>query len=566
LKWSEFALSHGHQLLFSTWQFHPGGFNLLDDTSVPAIGLVMTPVTWLFGPVVSFNVISTLIPALTALSMFWFLQRWVRWPPAAFVGGLLYGFSALVIVQLAFGWLNLACLALLPLLVGCLDELFIRQKVRPAPIGVALAVLVAVEFFISTEAVLIVAISAVVGGLLLVGYASLWQQDELRRRFPHAARGLGVALGVVVVLLAYPIWFFMYGHGHLSGTVWSTDIPGGLGNSVGNLWNGVGQWGTISSQYLAGAARAFGGYLGPAVPSPSYLGPGFFLLVVVGVIVWRSDRRLWFFGSLGVITFAFSLRVSGHTWGPWSLLYHRAVFDNVIQSRFDAVFVLCASVMVAIVVDRTRTWASDEFLHRRDEAARSEGSSAGHRVGAAVAVVAMAIVVVPTAIVLAPNLPLKVQGVDVPQWFQLEAPRLPPGQVLATYPFATANTQTAIPWQAITGMPFQMAGGGGPAGTVARAGAEARGFRILAAASLPIGPAPSLSKAHIEAVRQAIRSWGVTMIVVPSDNGLANFQTGRGSDYGRAFFTAVMGTAPMYEDQAWVWNGVQSHLGAYATK
>ena len=67
LEWSAFALSHGHQLLFSTWMFHPVGFNLLDDTSVPVIGLIMSPVTLVFGPVTAINVASTLIPALTAL-------------------------------------------------------------------------------------------------------------------------------------------------------------------------------------------------------------------------------------------------------------------------------------------------------------------------------------------------------------------------------------------------------------------------------------------------------------------------------------------------------------------
>ena len=65
-----------------------------------------------------------------------------------------------VIVQLAFGWLNLACLALLPLMVACVDELYIRQRVGRCRVGVALAVLVTVEFFVSTEMVLIVAVSA----------------------------------------------------------------------------------------------------------------------------------------------------------------------------------------------------------------------------------------------------------------------------------------------------------------------------------------------------------------------------------------------------------------------
>ena len=60
----------------------------------------MAPVTWLFGPVASLNVALTLGPALSALAMFVLLRRWVTWQPAAFVGGLLYGFSPFILVHL----------------------------------------------------------------------------------------------------------------------------------------------------------------------------------------------------------------------------------------------------------------------------------------------------------------------------------------------------------------------------------------------------------------------------------------------------------------------------------
>jgi hypothetical protein len=104
-----------------------------------------------------------------------------------------------------------------------------------------------------------------------------------------------------------------------------------------------------------------------------------------------------------------------------------------------------------------------------------------------------------------------------------------------------------------------MAGGGGPAGTVARAGDEAAGFNLLRQASIATGPAPRLTPANIAAVRRALRSWGVTKVVVPSDAGLARFQTGRGNAYGVKFFTAVMGAAPLQQDGAWVWNTAPSH-------
>ena len=48
-EWPAYALTHGHSPLYSTWLFHPTGINLLNDTSVLALGVVLTPVTWRSG-------------------------------------------------------------------------------------------------------------------------------------------------------------------------------------------------------------------------------------------------------------------------------------------------------------------------------------------------------------------------------------------------------------------------------------------------------------------------------------------------------------------------------------
>jgi hypothetical protein len=145
------------------------------------------------------------------------------------------------------------------------------------------------------------------------------------------------------------------------------------------------------------------------------------------------------------------------------------------------------------------------------------------------------------------------QPVTVPHWFQAMADRLPPGQVLLTYPFATADSQASVPWQAIERMHYKMAGGGGPAGTVARAGSNQVGFSVLRSASVPLLPPPALTASNLEAVRSAMHNWGVTMVVVPDDEGLPPFQTARGTKYGVAFFTAVLGSVPIRQDGAWVW-------------
>ncbi len=535
VEWVTYALTHGHDLLFSTWMLHPGGVNLLADTSVPAIGLVLVPVTSLFGPVVAVNLAGTLIPVTSGLTMFWLLRRWVRWAPAAFVGGLLYGFSAFVVVQLAFGWLNLACTALLPLVAGCLDELLIRQRVRPTRVGVALALLATVQFFVSSELLLIGVLAGVVAVVLLAAYDAVRDPRDLRRRLPHAATGLGVALVVGAVLLAYPLWFFLAGPAHLGTTVWSTDVPGNLGNVVGNFWTTLDRFGPINGRTLAQEAPVLGGYRGPAPPSPSYLGIGMPVVLAVGTAIWRRDRRLWLFGALGLVAAVLSLRAGGGRWGPWGLVDHLPLVRNVVQSRFSAVVDLCAAAMLAIIVDRVRS---------------STSGRGGSLAAGLVAVVALG----STVAALAPNIPLTVQPVAIPSWFQGTADHLGSGQVLLTYPFATADSQAAVPWQAVDRMRYQMAGGGGPGATVARAGPQRAGFAVLRDASVILLPAPDLTVAHLDAVREAVRAWGVTRVVVPDDAGLPRYETGRGTAYGVAFFTAVFGSLPERQDGAWVWS------------
>jgi hypothetical protein len=561
LEWSAYALSHGHNLLYSNWLFHPGGFNLLTDTSIPAVGLVMTPVTLLFGPVVGVNVAATLIPVFTGLAMFWLLQRWVTWTPAAFLGGLVYGFSAFVVVQLAFGWLNLALVGLLPLIVGCLDELFIRQRARPVRVGLALGLLIAVELFVSAEMVLIVAVSGVVAVVMLVVYAAARDATDLRRRLPYALKGTTTTAVVALVLLAYPVWLFVAGPGHLSGVLWSTNVPGDLGNTAGNFWSHLGVWGPLNARQLAQEAPVLGGYRGAPLPSSSFLGVGWLAVMVAGLVWWRRDRRLWLFGGLGLVAAVISLRVGGGSWGPWALVDHLPLFRDAVQSRFSAVVDLCAAVILAITVDRVRGG-----LSRSDgtgappspDRAVSVGWLAGWRsagrLSVLVALAVTAVAIAPVAVALAPNLPLTVQPVIVPRWFVDVAPHLPPGQVVLAYPFATADSQSSIPWQAIDRMSFAMPGGGGPTGTLARAGADRVGFSVLRAASVPLLAPPSVSAADLESVRRALRDWGVTTVVVPDDSGLATYQTGRGTAFAVAFFAAVLGSAPSRQSDAWVWS------------
>jgi hypothetical protein len=178
--WPAHALAHGLDPLYSTAMSHPGGVNLLANTSELALGVVLAPVTWLFGPVASMNVALTLAPALSALAMFVLARRWVAWSPAAFAAGLLYGFSPLVLVSLSDAHLMLGWAAVPPLVVACIDELLFGRRRGPVAVGIVLGLLFVVQFFVGTEILLLLGIAgAAAAVLLLLGYG-LGHLDAMR--------------------------------------------------------------------------------------------------------------------------------------------------------------------------------------------------------------------------------------------------------------------------------------------------------------------------------------------------------------------------------------------------
>jgi hypothetical protein len=550
LEWPAYALAHGHNPFFSTALFHPGGINLLANTSVLAIGIPLAPITWLFGPVATLNVASTLGPALSALTMFWLLRRWVRWTPAALVGGLVFGFSPFVVVNLAVAHLNIGILLLFPLMVACLDELLVRQERSPLKVGAVLGLLLTAQFFLGTEVLTLAVLSMAAGITLLAAYAVFRQRGELAARAPHASRGLAVAAGMASVLLAFPLWFALQGPAHLSGLVWPSINPGSVGITLGNLWHPN----YMSRQLL----KLVGGYQGPALPQGEYLGLGMIIVLVAGVVAWRRDRRLWFFGALGLFAVVASLGVQKY-WTPWRLMTHLPLVQNLISERFAALTSLCVAIMLAIVIDRTqgsvKAWANDlgptSTRHGRVRIAALAGALAG-----GIALVVAAVAVVPMGQAVASNVPLTTRTVALPVWFSQVAPHLPPGQVVLTVPPPGVGAST-LAWQAVDSLHFAMATGAGPGSILSRAGKERAGQAVISAGSFSLDGPPKPTVANIDAVRQALTGWGVTLIAIPEPNSLVPpFDQLDNAAWALGLFTIVLHHLPRFRGDTWVWTDV----------
>jgi hypothetical protein len=535
LEWPAYALSHGLSPLYSDYLFHPSGINLLSNTAELGLGFVLAPVTWVFGPIATLNVALTLSPFLSALAMYVLLRRWVSWAPAAFVGGLLYGFSPFVVVSLTDAHLMLGFAAVPPLLVLCLDELLVRQRWSPWPLGLATGGLALVQFSVGTEVLVIMIVCAGSGSLLVVLWG-LAHREVWVARAPYAIRGAATALVCSAVLLAYPAWYALAGPAHLSGGVWGS---GGLlsygGNTLGLFVHPM-----TPSARITSLTHRLGGYQAPTL-SGQYLGWGLVGVLAVGLVVWWRDLRLWLFAAVGVLAAFLSLGLAFHGWTLWRLVVHAPLMGNVIPSRFGLVVYLCAAVMLGVACDH---------LHRTVAPPGAKVPAGRSAVGAVATLAVAALALVPIVSYFADGLPLTATPVRLPLWFRTVAPHLPEHQVLLVFPFAFR--QSNMTWQAVDEMHYAMVGGGGPDSIPSRAGKERVGEQDLADISLTGGP-QTVVPAQVAAVRSALDGWGVTGVVLPDPSRLPEYEQVFAVRAIVVLVTAATGQAPAYTAGAWVW-------------
>ncbi len=556
LEWPAYAIAHGLNPLYSTALFHPSGVNLLSNTSVIAVGIPLAPITWIFGPVATFNVALTLSPPLSALAMYVLVRRWVSWSPAAFVAGLLYGFSPFALNYLADGHLMLGLAVVPPLFVGCLDELIIRQRRSAPAVGAVAGLLVTVQFFIGTEVLLIMMASSVVGVALVIAYAAIHDRAEIVRRAPHTIRGLAVGTATAVVLLLYPVWFALAGPAHLSGPIWPGSIFAFGGTPLRQFLTPPPAV-TGSSFFGPAYFERVGGYQGPLL-STHYLGLGVLAVALVGSAAFRRDRRIWLFGIMAVVAVAVAVGYQSSPLTPWRWLMKLPEFDNIQPERFVLVTYVALACMVGVILDHTRTWVQGRADVRRLGLPTTTRRSAHPvtRFAGALAAGAVAIfAVVPTLVYLAPTIPMTTQSTRIPTWFQSVAPHLSRKDVLLVIPAPFSGVKSADFWQAVDRMSFSMVGGPGPGAVPARAGGERQALLTLSAASVSAHANATVTTADISAVRRALSAWGVTEVVIPDQPELPLYDRPLSVTTAAALMAAATGQLPHHQAQAWVWKG-----------
>nr|WP_209373227.1 hypothetical protein [Brevibacterium renqingii] len=447
-----------------------GGVNGAWNTSMVGIALLLAPLTWLAGPIVSYNLLILTIPVLNSLAVAVLFRRFLHRLPAFIAAGGV-GFSSYVIAQLG-GHPNLAFAVTPPLTAAAILALLglggsgrgqadtrfdsargagqsastsrsfassvLWRSRRVWSIGLSFGLLLGFQFYVSTE---------VLAGTFLAALCFLLCLAAFARRMltMHSWMKLGsgsLIAGAVALLCAAPLLKTMTGANAPAGTlrphgVWNTDL-------LDPVLPAAPAWLSAGVSPLPRVMDIDPAELGAYVGAPALLAA---VVILIG-LGRRSRHRsaLRIAAATGLLVFSLALgspillggRVIAGS-GPFALIEAVPVLNNILPMRL----VLHSTIALFAVLGIGLDWA---WAHRRLLRARL---LIGLLVLAAVCVV--------------PG-PQTAREVTVPEFYtESVAEVIPPGSTVKTLPrplaWAEPHADEAMVWQAVSGFRYRETGG-----------------------------------------------------------------------------------------------------------
>jgi hypothetical protein len=464
LRYDATAIAHFHlPALITTAMNAPQGVNLMWNTPLLLPGILLAPVTLLFGPQASLTILLTAGFAGSATAMFAVLRRWQVGVAAAALGAAVYGFSP-ALVQSAIGHYDLQFAVLPPLIADAVLRLATGRASAPRggdrggrPPGQALrgglwlGLLVTAQVFISEEILLDTGLAVIL--LLIVLAAS--RPASVPRRIPALAGGLGIAACVLAVIAGYPLAVQFFGPLHQTGSPFTTDF---FKNDLSGF--------VVPSSYLlfhtagsAAEALRFQGHL------PEYLGYlGWPLIVVLAAGTVRFWRRLPVRACavacavLAVFSLGGTLLAFGHEhhWLklPFYWLQSLPVLSAALPDRFSIVADGAAAALLAFCADAAVPALAAFALSLPGR--RLHWLASGGRPAAAV----MSLAVLAVLPIVPRPLPAAAATPVPPGWSAaFAALHLPASADVLVVPIPMSTFTEPLRWQADTGQPATLVGG-----------------------------------------------------------------------------------------------------------
>ncbi len=521
-EWVPHALGAGLNPFVSHAMFAPGGINLMANSSILFPAFAVSPVTVLFGPVVGFNVLVVVAPAVSAFAAWRVFDRYTTFGFGAWLAGFFYGFSPFVVNDLADGHLHVTLLVFPPLVLALLDDIAVSERGSPVRRGLLLGLVLAAQALTSLEVLAMTVFMSAVGLAAL----AIFYRSEVRARLRRVGVGLLSGALSAGVLLAWPLEVLFTGPRRYHGSVFTSP-------ESYVVW-------------LKALVWPRGGT--PPAVWAAYVGLPLILVVIIGVIRLRSAvlRLSAVLAAVALVaamgrTLHLTPKLSTGVWLPDRLITKMPFLDNVLPVRFMIFVDLFLALGLAVVLGSVR----DYVAARRGPNGRKSG------LVAAVCAGALGVGVIASPALGAPW-PYSTRQLAEPAVYRSAAiTRLRSGSILLAYPVMNGFEADPMIWQARAGMPYSMVAG---YGFVPSNGPHPLGSLPPSPVTTLFGDAevgllsPTISPARAAAVRNEIRAWQVTDIVVEN--------VGKRPRYLVGILTRLLRQRPRLLDGAWVWLGL----------
>lgn len=314
--WIARQVTHLGNPWFTNYMAAPVGVRLGYDTLMPLPGIVMTPVTLLFGPSVSYNLVAILAPGLAAYAMYRAARLWLPSRTGAIAAGAFYGYSSMLTSQ-AWSHIHtaLGCI-FLPLTLEA--TIWLRRRPGVAR-GIVLGLIVGGAVLVDQEMALLAVTIAVLG---LVPW--------LLRRLDSRAFWATAVAALCAAVVASPQLYAMVRAGGRGGP--PPAPAGSYARYSASLPDLFAPSPHLASFGLTGLASLYGAHMTPVARS-SHLhemvgtfGVTLTVTALLGLVVgWRRRGTgrlalLWLGGA--ILSLGPTLYVAGREYVPLSELWH----------------------------------------------------------------------------------------------------------------------------------------------------------------------------------------------------------------------------------------------------
>jgi hypothetical protein len=345
IAWWPYAVIHHINPLVAHSLWAPAGYNLAWAADIPGPSLLIFPVTRIFGPVVSYNILCLIAPPAAAVSAF-VLCHYVCgrfWP--ALLGGYIFGFSPYILSHI-LAHLFLIIVFPVPLAIYIM-LLRIDGRMGRTQFVLCLIAILLFQFLCSTE---IFATATVFGAIGLV-LALILVDKGSRLNLLALTREICCAYGVVTILLA-PYLYYVFAGGLPTPPNPAADYSNDL------LTFALPPPVLLIAPHLTGSKLGHFFENAPWWEQAGYLGPG--LWTIAALFAWSDWRtRLGRFLVLGCALIAImsmgpALHIAGVplTILPWRLFNALPLMNEALPGRFGMFLYLGVGVAAAIYLAR----------------------------------------------------------------------------------------------------------------------------------------------------------------------------------------------------------------------